>query len=136
MNTDDYYGGKYLKCSDLQGRSVTAKIARVAAEEMGQKKDRKLVVYLAGSKGDEKGVVLNKTRLKPIVTAYGKETEDWVGQKITLFPSQTTFQGDIVDCIGIKVPDVQIDPRGLIKEAAKNRQMAPADEGMDDDIPF
>ncbi len=100
MNVNDAFPSKHLKASDLKGAVVPVTISHVDIEEIGQKKDRKPVVYFAGK---DKGLVLNKTNSKRISDLLGSpETDDWAGQRIALYPSETEFQGDTVECIRVK----------------------------------
>jgi len=101
MNINKAFPSKYLKASDLEGEQ-TVEIEKISMEEVGPTKDRKPVVYF---KGISKGVVLNKTRSNGIVRAAGsEETDDWIGSTVLLYPSTTQFQGEEVDCIGIRPP--------------------------------
>lgn len=100
MNVNDAFPSKHLKASDLKGAIVSVTISHVEIEEIGQKKDRKPVMYFSGK---DKGLVLNKTNSKRIAELLGSpETDDWTGQRVALYPSETEFQGDTVECIRVK----------------------------------
>lgn len=99
MNIDQAFPTKYLAAHDLSGRDVTVQIASVALEEVGQG-DTKPVVYFQGA---NKGLVLNKTNAHRIADMYGVETDNWRGKPITLYPSETDFQGKTVPCIRIRL---------------------------------
>jgi hypothetical protein len=89
-----------MKASDLQGKMVGVTIDRVEYEPVGQQKEMKAIVYFHGKK---KGLVLNKTNAKKIIALSGSAlTEDWAGFRITLFPAETEFAGETVDCIRIR----------------------------------
>src|ERR1700743_2333999 len=88
MHIDSAFPSKFLKASDLQGRSVTVKMGRVEQEKIGD--DMKLILYFQGK---EKGVVLNKTNANNIAAIYGGETEDWYGKEIHLVETMVSFQG-------------------------------------------
>lgn len=105
----------YLGAWDLQGRDVTVVIDRVKAGELvgqGGRKARKPVVYF---RGKEKGFALNKTNAKAIAAMYGNDTSKWSGQSITIYPTQTQFGGEQVDCIRVR-PE---KPQPAKKEAAE-----------------
>ncbi len=101
----------YLGAHDLQGRDVTLTIRRVVAEEVKTEKgpERKAIVYFVetGKKvkpgEEEKRLVLNKTNGKTIASLYGSEMNDWMGKRITLFPT-------IVDAFGEKREALRIRP--------------------------
>lgn len=126
MNVNDAFPSKTLKASDLDGNQVTVTIARVEIEKMGS--DQKPVVYF---KGKDKGLVLNKTNSKRIVEITGSaETDDWKGHAIILYPTETEFQGETVDCIRIKKPAVAGNSRKPAPTLAEDLHIS------DDDVPF
>jgi hypothetical protein len=96
----------YIGAWDLGGADVTVTIAKVEAKELragGSKATKKPVVYFASA---DKGFALNKTNAKVIAGLYGPDTAAWIGKRITIYPTQTSFGGDTVDCIRVrnKVP--------------------------------
>jgi hypothetical protein len=101
----------YLGAHDLQGRDVALTIRRVVAEEVKTEKgsERKAIVYFVetGKKAkpgeEEKRLVLNKTNAKTVASLYGSEMNDWMGKRITLFPT-------IVDAFGEKREALRIRP--------------------------
>jgi hypothetical protein len=120
MNINKAFPSKYLKASDLE-QEQSVEVERITFEEVGQNKDRRPVAYF---KGIAKGVVLNKTRSNGIVRASGSEdTDDWPGTTVLLYPSTTQFQGEEVECIGIRPP-----------KATKPKKAAT--DKAEDDIPF
>lgn len=102
MNINQAFPSKYLKASDLNDQTVTVKIADVKVEQVGQNQDTKPVAYFEGKK---KGLVLNKTNSRKIAQIAGSpETEDWAGVEIAIFPTETEFGGESVECIRVKAP--------------------------------
>jgi hypothetical protein len=99
---NEAFPSTYLKASDLQGREIAVTIERVEFEAVGREREQKAIVYFVGK---TKGVVLNKTNAKKIVEIAGSAlTEDWYGTTIILFPTETEFGGETVDCIRVKAP--------------------------------
>lgn len=128
-NINDAFPSNYLKASDLQGREAVVTIDRVEFEAVGREREMKAVVYFQGK---QKGIVLNKTNAKKIIEIAGSSlTEEWHGTAITLYPTETEFGGETVDCIRIK-------PVG--KNAKKRAPVPPPPVSpeplTDDDIPF
>jgi hypothetical protein len=125
---NDAFPSNYLKASDLKGRSVVVAVDRIEFEPVGQKKEMKPVLYFAGK---DKGLVLNKTNAAKIISLLGTdETDNWRGGRIQLYPTETSFQGDMVDCIRVKA-------------APQNGQRATPpppppteDEMLEDPVPF
>jgi hypothetical protein len=137
MNIDQAFPSNYIKASDLAGRAVAVVIDRVAVEEVGRNKDTKPVLYF---RGKEKGLVLNRTNSNKISEIAGsKDTEDWAGVTVAIYPTTTEFGGETVECIRVKaVPPRQQQPA----PAPKPQPVAPPAEDLgggvltEDDIPF
>lgn len=107
-NIADAFPSKYLKAGDLHGAEAVVTITEVTSEEVGRGRDRKLVVYF---KGSSKGLVLNKTNATRIAKLAGSDnTDDWSGKKIKIYPTETEFAGDTVDCIRIKSATATAEP--------------------------
>ena len=102
MNINSAFPSKFLKASDLDDQTVTVKIADVKIEQVGQNQETKPVAYFEGKK---KGLVLNKTNSRKIAQIAGSpETEDWVGVEVAIYPTETEFGGESVECIRVKAP--------------------------------
>lgn len=110
MYDSDYLGAWNLVNGKGEQIDVTVTILRVEAKEIGapktageerqrSKKDRCPVLYFEGK---ELGFVVNKTNGKTIAGMYGTKTEQWIGKKITLYPTTTKFGREIVDCIRVR----------------------------------
>ncbi len=99
-NINDAFPSNYLKASDLAGREALVTIDRVAFEPVGQQREMKAVLYFTGK---QKGIVLNKTNAKKIIEISGSAiTEEWAGTQIKIYPTETEFGGETVDCIRVK----------------------------------
>ena len=100
-NIDDLYPSKYLKAADLQGRALLVTIDRLAIEEVGQEKDQKPVLYLVGK---QKAIVLNKTNSLAIANGHGRDYSQWRGKQVEIYPDRVAFQGEMKDCLRVRVP--------------------------------
>lgn len=135
-NINDAFPSNYLKASDLKGNQVVVTIDRVEFEPVGREREMKAVVYFIGK---EKGVVLNKTNANKITEiAASALTEEWHGTAIVLYPTETEFAGERVECIRIK--PVKKMP-GRMTPAPPPPPPPPAQDDhtaalTDDDIPF
>ena len=103
MNINGAFPSDYLQASDLQGRPVTVTMGRVEMGKVGD--DHKPILHFQGT---DKTLVLNKTNANSIATVYGDETDNWFGQQIEVYPSETDFQGRRVPCIRIRGPQRQM----------------------------
>ena len=93
---------EYIGAWDLQGKDATVEIASVVAGELtgsGGKKAKKPIVRFVGK---EKGLALNKTNGKIIAGMFGPDTKDWVGKRVTLYPTMTTFGSEQMECIRVR----------------------------------
>ena len=98
MNINSMFPSKYVAAADLNGMEVPVEIARITPESMPEGESRP-VVYFAGM---QKGMVLNRTNAKRIEALHGSETNNWIGARIVLYPSETEFKGDTVPCIRVR----------------------------------
>ncbi len=132
MNISEAFPSKYLKASDLAGSEPVVTIDRVEMEPVGQKKEMKAVLFFLGK---EKGLVLNVTNSRKITELTGSGiTEEWHGQRIRLYATETQFGGDTVDCIRIKgVTKPKMAPMTKPAPAADDREV---DYHDDDSVPF
>jgi len=99
MKISDAFPSKYISAADLNDQAVVVTIEKIRMEEIGDQEE-KPVVYFSGR---NKGLVLNKTNATTIAGIHGQDTDDWVGKSISLFPTQTEFQGRAVECIRVKI---------------------------------
>ena len=120
MKLTDVFPSDSLKAADLQGREVTVTIGGWELKEFDD--GRKLILKFLES---DKTLVCNKTNANTIADLYGNDTDHWTGNKITLFPAQTDFQGKQVPCIRVKIAPA---PVAVVAPAVQA-------EG-DQDIPF
>lgn len=130
------FPSNYLKASDLAGNQVVVTIDRVEFELVGREREEKAVVYFLGK---NKGVVLNKTNAKKITEIAGSAlTEEWHGVAIVLYPTETEFGGETVECIRIK----PVQKAKMQRMTTPDPPTAPPNGGTDinditdDEIPF
>lgn len=129
MKISAAFPSKYLRAADLDGRQITVEIANVELEEVGTGEEPKPVLYFQGK---AKGVVLNKTNAHTISAVYGDDTDDWIGQGVTLFSAHVDFQGRSVESIRVKIP-----PRKIEKKVIPAAVVAPVVDAIaDEEIPF
>ena len=100
-----------LEAADLQGRDVTLSISHVELVKFDDGSRAKFKLHFAET---PKGFILNVTNTDSMVWNFGDETEDWIGQKVTFWPTVTRFEGRQVPCIRIRPvanPAMQQAPR-------------------------
>ena len=89
MKRNDLFPSKWLKGATLSG-DANLTITTLLQEELGDDRQEKPVLYF---KEVEQGLVLNATNYDTIASLYGEETDNWVGKKITIYPTEVTFSG-------------------------------------------
>lgn len=104
MDATAFYGSgnlmsaKVVKDNKLEGKPLTIK--DVVSRILGQDETKeKLILSFEGMDSE---LALNATNAKIIVEAFGKETEDWKGKKISLTLIRVNFQGQMTDGIQVK----------------------------------
>jgi hypothetical protein len=126
------FPSRFLKADDLQ-RPVVLKVTGSNYEKLNGldgKSKQKVVLSFAKT---EKQLALNSTNFETMMDLTGEnDSDNWVGAKIELYPTQTTMQGKMVNCIRIRKP-------GELPQS--NSAGAPitahaVDPDVDDDIPF
>ena len=105
------FPSEYVAAPDLKGKDVVLTITRVSQETIKTSggDEMKPLIYFeetaaaakkTGTK--EKRLVLNKTNMNSIADMYGYEADEWVGKKITVYPTTCSAFGDTVDCVRIR----------------------------------
>ena len=92
-----------LAADDLQGSDVVLTVKSVEIvefEDDGYKKAKPVLRFTE----TEKSLISNKTNSLTIGEHHGSNTDGWVGQKITLYPTKTDFGGKVVPCIRVRPP--------------------------------
>lgn len=116
MDFDQLFPGRFLKAGLFQGRDVTLTIRSVKVEKLpkdGGGEETKGIVAFTET---ERELVLNKTNGLCILAMFGRETNNWVGKRVTLYP--TEFEGDL--CIRVRgSPDLAGDVTFELKLARK-----------------
>jgi hypothetical protein len=98
------YDRDYLYAYDLQGRDVTVTISAIKAgvlKDNKGKSTKKPILYFREAK-DGRGLAICKTNGKTIAQLYGNDVEQWIGQRITLFPTTTDVGGETRECIRVR----------------------------------
>lgn len=105
VDWDELYPGRFIKAADLKGGKVTLRIAKVHVEELVGDKGPQMKGVIAFEK-TEKALALNKTNGICLKEMFGKKVQEWVGRRVTLFPSQ--WDGE--DCIRVwGSPEIDAD---------------------------
>ena len=94
----------YMFAFDLKGQDCTVTIERVTAGELtavGGRKSKKPLCYFKEGR-EKKPLAMNSTNCKAIAAMYGNDTDQWVGKRITIYPTTTQMTGETVECIRVR----------------------------------
>lgn len=123
----DEFPDKYLFAEDLLGKPATLTIGAMNSDSLvtPQGKKRAVIVTFVGKK---KLLVLNKTNAHLIDAIFplapGESLKSWVGKRITLYPTQCSMKGEIVDCIRVYgSPDLPADKEVMVQQGLKKVPM-------------
>ncbi len=97
---NEAFPSRFLKAADVPGDGIELKIAKVEQDKVGPEQELKWIVSF---KDEDKQLVLNGTNWDLIAAALREDDSDnWVGKKIELYATQTTFGKKMVDCIRVR----------------------------------
>jgi hypothetical protein len=91
MDFDKLYPGQFLKAGMFSGRDVTLTIASVKLDELEGRKGKEMKGIISFSEKPQR-LVLNKTNGLCLKAMFGRETEAWVGKRVTLYPAKIQFE--------------------------------------------
>lgn len=95
MDFDQLYPNRFMKAGEFQGRDVTLKIISVKLEELEGEKGKKNKAIVTFER-TPKELVLNRTNGEAVKLMFGRETNAWIGKRVTFYPATITdpFTGD------------------------------------------
>jgi hypothetical protein len=137
MNMTDFINSNYIKGEDIaQNVLIEATIASVKMKEFED--GEKSVVALE----DGRQLVLNQTRLKVLIGAFGPNSENWIGKPVILSRGQERYGGKPVPSVRIEpilAPRIGVTPEENAHslpspQPAANQQPAQASRGAIDSL--
>jgi hypothetical protein len=131
-----YDQSRFLRAEGLPAEKKF-RIRAVTGEEVGEKRERKLVCWFTN---DKRGLVLNKTNNRTIRGAFGDDCSSWINKIIIAFPTTAELRGKLVPALRVRIPPPK---NGQSHAAAKPAEPPPppppttsVDDDLDDEIPF
>jgi len=121
--------GKRLKAEELGPKFRKAVVIdNVQMEKTGT--DTKPVMYF---RGNDKGLVLNKTNVNALIDILGSaESDDWIGRRVQIYTAMVDYQGKRV--LGIRIEEAVVPQQTQTTRPAP--RPAPAREPGSDDGEF
>lgn len=106
MNANTLMPKEYISSADVfdsKGKPAarTATITGIKKVTVGQddNKEEKPALTFAGT---DRKLTLNKTNISALIEYFGEETDDWIGQAVTLVGDYTQYQGKTVKALRIR----------------------------------
>ena len=99
MDFDLLYPGRFLKSGEFKGRDVTLTMTGVELEDLPQDKGGDKARGIISFRETKKKLVLNRTNGEALKALFGRETDDWIDKKVTLYPAP--YEGDET-CIRVR----------------------------------
>lgn len=136
LDFDALFPGRFLKASIFAGREVTLTISNVRVEDLPSETGGTKVKGILSFEGKKLELVLNRTNGEAIRAMFGRDTGEWIGKRVTFFPSE--FNGE--PCIRVRgSPDIDKDmtfelklprkrPQRTTLKKTATKQAAPATE--------
>ncbi len=82
MDYETLFPGRFIKSADLKGKDVNLVVRGVRAEKIDDK-----VKAVVTFEGTPKEWVLNRTNAEALKLCFGRDTDDWLGKMITIYPA-------------------------------------------------
>jgi hypothetical protein len=106
----ELYPGRFLKADMLKGRRVTLTIKNIDVEELVGETNKAEPKVVISFKERPLEYVCPKTNGFCMKRMWGTNPHDWIGKRLTIFPTTTKFGRETVDCIRIfGSPDIPED---------------------------
>jgi hypothetical protein len=122
MDYEELFPGRFLKAADLKGQAATVAIKSVVGEEIDGK-DKCLVSF----EGAKKQLVCNRTNAEAIKLMFGRNTDGWIGKRVTLFPVQIKDPFGDGDTIALRVvgsPEIDKPMSAEVKRGRKTLKIS------------
>ena len=98
MKANELCPGKHLEAADLDGETEVT-MADLTEGEVGEEKEVRWRLHF---KEFSRPMVINRTNLKRLIKMFGGETNDWMGKKVTIYPTTCEFKGKETPCLRVK----------------------------------
>ncbi len=101
---------RFLHSQEFKGKDVTLTIARIEMEELEDENNKKKMKGVISFQESPKLLVINRTNSDCLKGMFGRETDAWIGKRITFYPAPfyNNFTKEHTTCIRVKgSPDLK-----------------------------
>jgi hypothetical protein len=99
LDMNQFFSTNFIRAEELE-ENVVYEATIVSVDTQTLRGKVQPVIWFV----DERGIVLNHTRLKAMVAGYGSNGDDWIGQVVRYRRGSTMFQGQPAATIEIVPP--------------------------------
>lgn len=106
------FPGRFLKSAQFLGKDVHLTIAGVRTEALPSDKGGEKVKGIVAFNETKLELVLNRTNAECVKGMFGRETDEWIGKRVTFYPAPFSdpFTGEQTTCIRVRgSPDIDKD---------------------------
>ena len=119
LDYDLLFPGRFLKAAEFKGKDVLVTISAIDLEDLPQEKGGDKAKGIISFEGKKKKLVLNRTNGECLKAMFGRDTGEWIGKRIVLFPD--VWNGD--PCVRVRgSPDIANDIEFELKLPRKRPQ--------------
>jgi hypothetical protein len=97
--------GKWLRASDLEGKTHRVVISNTEIEEFKDDDGNVNQKICLSFEKKERSLLLNKTNARALAEGLGDEEDEWIGKTIIMYPTTCEFQGSTVPCIRVRLDE-------------------------------
>jgi hypothetical protein len=123
MRVKKFFSSTFITPADVEEAGGELSVTLQDVEQVELRDGPKLMAVF---EGEHPGLVLNQTNIRTLVKAYGDDSEDWLGNAITLFLIDVEVQGEMKRGIRIRPPR-PVKPRPVPRGGKPD---------LEDSIPF
>lgn len=118
---DEMFPSRFLHARELRGKDVTLPISAADREVLANDKGKEIVKGIVSFKGTTKQWPLPKVCGTALLKMFGPNPQDWVGKRVTIYPTTAHFGKEIVDAIRVRgSPDMaEAELSFMFKEGRK-----------------
>lgn len=127
MDYEKLFPGRFVKSADFGGKDVTLQITAIRSEDIDEKS--KAILSFANTK---KSMVLNRTNAEALKLMFGRETDAWMGKRVTFFPAtiKDPFSDEMITAIRVRgSPDITKAASATIQRGRKSLKVSVAPTG-------
>ena len=120
VKVGEIYGGesgRFLNARICDEEGLWNTALTIVEAEVRTIRDREKIVI--SFEEIEDVLVLNATNARILAEAYGDDTDDWKGKRVSLRKVKRTFQGKLVDAIEVEPLEQEYDMSGKSENGGK-----------------